>query len=78
MTKKKAVKIPKDDFRSGTADYACGATLYGATMEELQKKIAAYMRNYHPTGYNTHISQPIALHPDGYYWCRLSRYHSCD
>lgn len=76
MTKK--VKIPEDDYRSGTADYACGATLYGATPEEVLKKIKQYLRDYHPAGYNTRISKPIAFHPDGYYWCEMSRWHSCD
>lgn len=78
MSEKKPVIIPKDDCRSGHADWACGATLYAATSEELNEKIAAYFRDYHPAGYGTYTSQPPALHPDGYWWCKIKRYHSCD
>jgi len=70
-------QIPKDEERSGNRDSDCRAVVYGATREEVEKKIADYFRRYPPQGYGT-IASLIVEHFDGYYYSHLRRYHSCD
>jgi hypothetical protein len=73
----KKVKIPEDSLPIGVYGQVA-ATFYSETLEGLKKKVDDYFRDFHPAGYGTYISQPIASHPDGYWWCKVSRWSSCD
>lgn len=72
------IQIPKDIERSGHRDDLCYAHYYGKTREEVEKKAEKYFATYHPEGYGTFFKQPIKKHKDGYWFCRINRYHSCD
>jgi hypothetical protein len=72
------VRIPKDVESSGNRGDLCYAEYYGKTREEVEQKAENYFAAYHPMGYGTFFKQPIQKHKDGYWFCRINRYHSCD
>ena len=71
------VKIPKDIVESGNTDSQCYAHFFGATEEEVEEKRKRYFENYHPHGYSTY-TDGVFQSEDGYWFCHITRYHSCD
>jgi hypothetical protein len=60
-------------------------TLTAGTMQDLNKQIDRYFRNYHPIGYGTEIistntagSRSAVMNDDGMYEVRIARWSSCD
>jgi uncharacterized membrane protein len=72
------VEIPKDVYGNGHTDSECYAMLYGATKEEVAEKAEKYFAQYHPCGYGIYYAIPIQQHADGYWYCLINRWHSCD
>ena len=72
------MEIPKDEYGNGHSDYQCYAILYGETKEEVKLKAEKYFESYDFWGYGTRFREPVQQHPDGYYWCHIVRWHSCD
>lgn len=75
---KRKVKIPDDIVNSGEHDSDCYAQYYGATRRVVKRKADKYFRNYPSMGYCTRYSVPIQKHEKGYWFCAISRWHSCD
>ena len=71
------VVIPNDIEHSGNSDLECWAKLHGRTAEEVRAKGEAWINNW-PQVYNPRYRIPPSLHPDGYWYCLVGRYHSCD
>lgn len=70
---------PADSTPSGAGQRGwVYAKFYGENVEELEKKIAEYMRDYHPFGYDTHVTRPPFRRDDGYWEAHVKRWSSCD
>lgn len=74
--KKKQNVAPKDMCFSGALTRS--QHFYGRTEQDVEKKAEAYFGRYHPMGYSTKFEQPVQKHVDGYWFCVISRYNSCD
>jgi hypothetical protein len=72
------IVFPKDVERSGHRDCDCYAQYYGETESEVMNKARGYFARYPKEGYGTYFMVPIQKHSDSYWYCKLSRYHSCD
>lgn len=76
MSRKK-IQIPKDEEHVGHTDSACWAKLYGATEKEVRAKGDAWIKAW-PDIYSPSWRVRPTKHPDGYWYCVMGRYHSCD
>lgn len=74
--KKKQIVVPKDT--SGSYGLSTVQCCYGSTKRDVDKKVTAYFGKYHPMGYGTRFQEPIQESPDGYWFCVITRYNSCD
>lgn len=74
--KKKEIMVPKDT--SGSYGLSTVQCCYGRTKREVEKKVAVCFGKYPPMGYDTHFQEPIQKSSDGYWFCVITRYNSCD
>jgi len=68
--------VPKDEFSNGISSYHCWAKLHARTLDELQEKIAAYLREYPYWGYMTNVGKIVET--DYGFRVTITRSHSCD
>ncbi len=54
------------------------ATVSGCSQEQIQEKITAYIREYPPEGYGTHIVVDAHELFPSYWQASIQRYNSCD
>jgi len=69
-------KVPKDEYSDGISSFYCWAKLHASTWDELQKKIADYLRKYPYWGYMTNVGKIVET--DYGYRVKITRSSSCD
>ncbi|NQU83678.1 MAG: hypothetical protein HQ536_03115 [Parcubacteria group bacterium] len=72
------MKVPEDVISSGNRDADCYATLYGVSEKETLEKRDEYLKEYPTEGYNTRVVSQPTKQREGYWCCRITRWHSCE